>query len=213
MKPEFYKPLRKLWRITQKFGARPEVYGSGGHHGIDLGAKVGTKVYSSRPGIVHQVKLDQKGYGRHIIIDHGLQDDGYWYTTLYAHLAESLVSVGQSVNEYTVIGKSGGNPYDNIDGDGFSTGAHLHWEIRRTKATNPNVIERKHAVDPEMYLAELPKEISESPGIPDWAKESVKFVGEQGWIKNWDDLNRPISRPEMAVILHRLFNTLKHGDA
>jgi murein DD-endopeptidase MepM/ murein hydrolase activator NlpD len=52
-------------------------------------------------------------------IDHG---DGY--TSLYAHFnAPPPVRVGQSVSQGSVIGYAGST--------GYSTGVHLHFEIRR----------------------------------------------------------------------------------
>ena len=57
------------------------------------------------------------GYGNYVIISH----DGT-YSTLYGHLASAAVSVGQYVNQGDVIGYIGST--------GWSTGAHLHFEVR-----------------------------------------------------------------------------------
>ncbi|MDR0914885.1 MAG: peptidoglycan DD-metalloendopeptidase family protein [Oscillospiraceae bacterium] len=57
------------------------------------------------------------GYGNYIIINHG-----GGYTTLYAHLSDLNVSVGQSVQAGQVIGYVGST--------GESSGAHLHFECR-----------------------------------------------------------------------------------
>ena len=65
------------------------------------------------------------GYGNFIEIDHG---NGY--ATIYAHLSQINVSVCQGVSAGEVIGISGST--------GNSTGAHLHFEIRRGGANiNP----------------------------------------------------------------------------
>jgi murein DD-endopeptidase MepM/ murein hydrolase activator NlpD len=64
-----------------------------------------------------------------VVIDHG------GYQTLYAHLsATPSVSTGQSVAAGTVIGLMGNT--------GFSTGPHLHFEIRLGR----------EVVDPGSYL-------------------------------------------------------------
>jgi len=57
------------------------------------------------------------GYGNMIMIDHG---NGY--QSLYAHLSSVGVSCGQSVLQGQYIGSAGNS--------GFSTGPHLHLEIR-----------------------------------------------------------------------------------
>ena len=57
------------------------------------------------------------GYGNYVVISH----DGT-YSTVYGHLASACVSVGQYVNQGDVIGYIGST--------GWSTGAHLHFEVR-----------------------------------------------------------------------------------
>ena len=57
------------------------------------------------------------GYGNHIIVDH---ENGYH--TLYAHLSQINVAVGQKVGRGATIGLIGST--------GRSTGPHLHFEIR-----------------------------------------------------------------------------------
>jgi murein DD-endopeptidase MepM/ murein hydrolase activator NlpD len=56
-------------------------------------------------------------YGYYVVIDHG---NGY--ETLYAHFSRVAVSVGQRVSQGTVIGYGGRT--------GYSTGEHLHFEVR-----------------------------------------------------------------------------------
>lgn len=57
-------------------------------------------------------------YGLYVIVKHA---DGY--TSLYAHLSSVAVSEGQEVRQGALLGKSGNT--------GYSTGAHLHFEIRK----------------------------------------------------------------------------------
>jgi len=87
------------------------------HWGIDIAAEVGTPVLSSAPGVVAFTGW-YAGYGRTVYIDHG---DGW--TTLYGHLSEIVVPVGQLVGRGDEIGAVGNS--------GRSTGPHLHFEIRR----------------------------------------------------------------------------------
>jgi murein DD-endopeptidase MepM/ murein hydrolase activator NlpD len=113
--------------ITQKFdNYNPTMYsGDGKHKGLDLGVIAGNPVYVCMDGDVTLAAVSQTGYGRHVRV---LHPDGS--LSIYGHLSKNLVKVGDHVLAGHEIGKSGGDPGDGIDGDGFSTGPHLHWEIR-----------------------------------------------------------------------------------
>jgi murein DD-endopeptidase MepM/ murein hydrolase activator NlpD len=90
------------------------------HPGVDIGASVGTPVYSAQTGTVSQVYAGgwNYGYGTHVVIS---GDNGY--STLYAHMSGVNVSVGDRVN-------AGGTLVGWIGLTGRTTGAHLHFEIR-----------------------------------------------------------------------------------
>jgi hypothetical protein len=80
----------------------------------------GDTVVAAAAGSVTRVaNTGSTSYGRWIEIAHG---DGY--TTRYAHLSTQTVSVGQSVSQGQKIGTVGNT--------GGSTGAHLHYEQRRS---------------------------------------------------------------------------------
>jgi murein DD-endopeptidase MepM/ murein hydrolase activator NlpD len=101
------------------------------HRGIDIGdagihggaacaAKAGTVIYVNNSCTHDYAKNGNccgDGYGNYVLISH----DGT-YSTLYGHLASACVSVGQSVSQGQVIGYIGST--------GWSTGAHLHFEVR-----------------------------------------------------------------------------------
>ncbi len=93
-----------------------------GHNGVDLADSVGTPVMASASGtvIISRNSGWNGGYGKYIVISHenGTQ-------TLYSHLSETRVSVGEQVNQGQTIGLLGNT--------GKSTGAHLHFEIRGAK--------------------------------------------------------------------------------
>ena len=128
-------PFDQEWPVTQYFGENPEVYarfGLSGHNGIDFGCPGGTRVKSPVSGVVQKVGDDPAGYGLHLRI---LGEDRKLLVIL-GHLQESLVQTGQKVQAGEVVALS--------DSTGFSTGPHLHFEIRP---------DRVHAVDPLPYFA------------------------------------------------------------
>lgn len=91
------------------------------HTGIDIAnaeGKIGDPVNPFLPGKVIYAGEIWWGYGKHIIIDHGNN-----ITSVYAHLDKIFVIKGQEITTNThVIGRMGTT--------GWSTGPHLHFEIR-----------------------------------------------------------------------------------
>ena len=85
------------------------------HWGYDLSSIENAKVYASSEGIVTFLSNNGLGiYGKTIIIDHGL---GFY--SLYSHLSEISVDVGDMVTSKVVIGKTGQT--------GLAFGDHLHF--------------------------------------------------------------------------------------
>lgn len=91
------------------------------HAGIDFGAGTGTPIRAADGGRIIQSGW-QGGYGKVVIINHGAQK-GRNLTTLYAHMSRTVVGIGQQVAKGQVIGYVGST--------GFSTGPHLHFEVRQ----------------------------------------------------------------------------------
>lgn len=117
---------RTTRQITSSFGKRihPIYKTLKFHAGMDFSGKTGTPIYATGNGVVKACKFE-KGYGRHVIIDHGFN-----YTTLYAHLNEYIVKPGQKVKRGEIIGYLGNT--------GLSKGAHLHYEVRvKNNPVNP----------------------------------------------------------------------------
>ncbi len=87
------------------------------HSGIDLPARTGTKVGAAAPGYVAWARRGRL-YGNYVMIIHA---NGM--ATLYAHLHKTNVSADQFVERGQKIGEVGST--------GFSTGPHLHFEVRK----------------------------------------------------------------------------------
>lgn len=115
--------------ITSRYGERDEIFKEIGtfHTGLDIANKSNTEIKSATEGIVTKVETN-KYYGKTIEID----SKGVIFK--YAHLNDMLVKVGDKVNSGDLIAKMGST--------GYSTGPHLHFEIRCNGTT----------VDPELLL-------------------------------------------------------------
>lgn len=112
--------------ITSRFGSRnsPGGIGSNFHPGIDIANDVGTPIIATADGTVLESGWSS-GYGETVAIDHGNN-----ITTLYGHNSKIVVHTGQSVKKGQLIAYLGST--------GYSTGPHLHYEIRvNGTAVNP----------------------------------------------------------------------------
>ena len=86
------------------------------HYGIDIAAKQGTMIKSSGAGVVTMAEDDLYYTGGTIVMDHG-----HGISTIYSHLENILVSVGDKINQGNVIGTVGST--------GRSTGPHLDFRV------------------------------------------------------------------------------------
>lgn len=105
------------------------------HAGIDIAAPIGTPILAAASGVVEYSAWNDGGYGNMIDIRHA---DGT--ITRYAHMNELYVKEGQTVSQGQTIGAMGST--------GFSTGPHLHFEIRPNGGS---------AIDPMAFLASAAK--------------------------------------------------------
>lgn len=199
-------------RITRGFG--------NGHSGVDLGWQTTQTdgILAHSDGKVVFCQTGQKNnpgssgnasYGNCVKLDHGNN-----YFTLYAHLSDVTVKLGQQVKKGQVIGHMGNT--------GNSYGAHLHFEVRNGAS---------HCIDPAPYIAaDLPgiptqdndkeedvvtyaewkkfmeqyrAELAKKP-VSNWAKEAVDYVKKEGIMNgDTDGQFRPqdfITREEVAAI-------------
>lgn len=112
----FMWPLRGA--ITSGFGLRRHpVWGiMHVHTGVDIASLWGSPVLAASDGRVIYAGWFG-GYGKIVVIDHG-----QGISTLYGHLSKWLVPSGDEVHRGQVIARVGNT--------GFSTGPHIHFEIR-----------------------------------------------------------------------------------
>jgi murein DD-endopeptidase MepM/ murein hydrolase activator NlpD len=106
------------WRIHPILGYRRF------HAGVDFGAGHGSTIQAADAGVVIFSGW-YGGYGNAVVVSHGGS-----LTTLYGHASELYVAEGQTVQQGQAIAAVGST--------GFSTGPHLHFEVRQNgEPVNP----------------------------------------------------------------------------
>ena len=111
-------------RLTSRYGRR---WGRR-HEGLDLAARPGTPVRAAEAGrVIYSARLGS--YGNVVVVRHSEQ-----YSTVYAHNRVLAARKGQWVEKGAKIAEVGST--------GRSTGAHLHFEVRRGRKPQ----------DPMLYL-------------------------------------------------------------
>lgn len=118
----FVWPEPNAW-ISQGFGpsallGEPAYLGYAHfHQGVDLAAPMNSIVYAADDGVVIATVTGNYGYGNYVMLAH---PGGV--VTLYGHLNRILVSYGDHVIQGQPVGLEGST--------GYSTGPHLHFEVR-----------------------------------------------------------------------------------
>jgi hypothetical protein len=129
----FVRPVPQA--ANSAFGSRSVLNGSprNPHGGADFASPEGTPIKAPNGG---RVVLARSLYytGNTVVIDHGL---GLF--SLFAHLSETTVTIGEAV--------TAGQPIGRVGSTGRVTGPHLHWAVRANGAR----------VDPLSLLAVLGK--------------------------------------------------------
>lgn len=106
-------------RYTSYFGERTDPISEGYdyHRGLDIGADEGDRIRAVYDGIVLSVGEDSRS-GNYIFLEH---KNGY--VTFYCHCSEILADEGAVIRQGETIALVGST--------GYSTGPHLHFEIRK----------------------------------------------------------------------------------
>lgn len=117
--------------VTCEFGGRihPITGKKSYHTGMDIAGTWHSNIMAVEKGTVVFAGV-QRGYGNCVEIQHTSEKETKYYT-FYAHLARIDVNQGQEVEQGTVIGIQGGDP-NRDPNPGYSTGSHLHFEIRKS---------------------------------------------------------------------------------
>lgn len=131
--------------VTQYWGENPQIYGAGGHNGIDIQAPNGTPLICPHDGaIVYATDnfiVGGKNYGKHVRL--GFKEDGNYYEIILGHmskqdwgeLAYNPNRTDVTCKEGDIIGYVGNTGYVISNGGG---GYHVHLSLNiNNKATDP----------------------------------------------------------------------------
>lgn len=196
-------PLRGNVRVTSAYGRRTDpITGAAGtwHGGLDLVAS-DRAVMAAVGGTVavSQIVTDRTNptwqWGNYVAV---LGDDGC--VIYYCHLAERHVTVGQRVAAGDVIGIMGTT--------GYSTGVHLHFEVRDKANTQQNAADYlgiANAVGAVEPVAATAADTAWSDEAVAWAVENEIIYGDGNGNLMLDE---PCTRRQMVVFLHRLYQRL-----
>ncbi len=111
-------PIEKP-RYTSYFGYRinPITDKWAFHTGLDMAAPAGTKIRAALSGTVTKTGEDNRA-GKYIFLTHS---DGF--VTFYCHCSEIVAVLGANIRQGETIARVGST--------GYSTGPHLHFEVRK----------------------------------------------------------------------------------
>jgi hypothetical protein len=137
--PTEFRIINQLFGVNRLFYAQ---FNLPGHEGLDIRADLGSRIFCVAPGRVTRVHTnpDNDNYGIHVRMEHA-----GGYRTIYAHLQQAHVNVGDVLPAGVLLGLAGST--------GNSTGPHLHLTLKKAGAGHagfPNNI-----VDPTPYLLPL----------------------------------------------------------
>jgi murein DD-endopeptidase MepM/ murein hydrolase activator NlpD len=106
--------------VTSGFGMRlhPIQERMAMHNGVDMRAQTGTPIYATADGVVEWASMHHSsGLGKMVKLVHN-----YGFSTVYGHMSDIDVQVGNYVKRGQLLGYSGNT--------GASAAPHLHYEVR-----------------------------------------------------------------------------------
>ena len=148
--------------VVQPFGVNPDLYSRWslpGHEGVDIRAPRGANVYACADGTVARVDIYNgdpglQPYGNSVRVQHR---DGY--LTIYAHLLQTLVKVGDAVKAGQVIGLA--------DATGNTAGDHLHLSLKKSGATAAGLTNFPNDfLDPTPFLSQAESGMATAADFP-----------------------------------------------
>ena len=156
-------PITHPAPLASKYGIRDHRL----HRGVDVSVERDEPVVAALPGKVIMAKYNAGGYGNYVLVEHANN-----IQTLYGHLSERLVKIGDQVFPGDIVGLAGNS--------GRSSGAHLHFEMRYGDIN----------IDPETIV-----------DFPKWElKEGADHVSKKKIINAHYNMQRKLNKENTYVV-------------
>lgn len=181
--PTLYWPFPTS-KVSEWPGQRPSSY----HVGTDFGIPQGTPLRATIDGVITRHNSD--GLGAYVLDI--MSDDGLLVRN--GHLSRMDVNTGQRVKAGDIIGLTGGIP--GTPGAGMSTGAHLHWELRRDRAwSGGNWIDPRNLNPQPSTFGQAPTTLGDEADM-----RVVMSTDGRGWLVTANKLVWVNSAPEFEIL-------------
>lgn len=196
-------PYEGKVKVESRYGYRILNGETNWHNGIDLVGMDSKVLISPCDGIVRSSTIITDKANKTWEWGNYIRIDCENVSIFLCHLSERYVNVGDIVKTGQPIGKEGNT--------GYSFGSHCHFETRRNGTP----------FDPTALL-----HIFNGYGIVEnektighyWSEKSIKWAIENGVLKGYSDkendykLNENVTREELIVFLHRVYNLIGGSD-
>lgn len=147
------------------------LYGDAGHQGLDLRSYHGQEVYAAQDGVVYFIDTNPKsGLDVRILSTAG----GRQFMHIYEHLLGYQVKVGDKVKTGQLIGWA--------DNTGYSSGDHLHFEVRERIGDEPY-----KSIDPLPIMSDMyAKDVLKITDQIKYLQEQIAMLADRfaDWIRN-----------------------------
>lgn len=183
------------------------------HHGVEFYNPTGTSVLAAADGLVIVAGTDYDEsysdalafYGNLVIIEHDIEGFGVPIYTLYGHLLDISVAVGDTVNAGDQIGTVGMT--------GWAIGPHLHFEVRLGensyyKTDNPALWLSQRVIQDGKTLGSLAGLVIRQSGVVEIAKSlTLEALDKNGEVNGEKYFFRTYEDPQLYVnaLLHENF--------
>ncbi|MCA9970712.1 MAG: peptidoglycan DD-metalloendopeptidase family protein, partial [Anaerolineales bacterium] len=185
------------------------------HNGVDAAEPLGTPVLAAADGVVVVAQADMNAwygwrcdwYGHLVVVEHDARWFGQPVYTLYGHVLNISVEVGQRVQQ--------GEPVAEVGFGGAATAAHLHFEVRLGSNEFSSTRNPMLWIHPGETRGVIAGRLLDPEGRP-WQGVTIHLLDENGDIAatTWSYLDDPLHyiNPDEGLAENFVFSDVVPGD-